>query len=118
MVLEHLDSLEVLGALWLINRQSAQLDDNFLSKTLWGITYRTYGFRICWPYTRWSHGQELKKEKECDRTVIMPSLCKTESIPFKVLAWLYRRASLRWFGMSEESLAGCMDVIKYHLYHG
>ena len=44
----------------------------------------------------------------CDCSVVAPALEEPESVPFKVRAWLYRRASLRSFERSEEDLGRCI----------
>ncbi|KAF7502402.1 hypothetical protein GJ744_005854 [Endocarpon pusillum] len=57
-------------------------------------------------------GHYLEEEggSGCDCSVVVPSLVDPDSVPFKVRAWLYRRASRRAFGRSEDDLGGCMDL--------
>lgn len=90
VVLGKLSSLDDLGALWLTNRRIARLCGEVSSKTLWAIAYRH----------RWANAS-----CSCKLTVLESE--DPSTLPFRVRAWLYRRASRRAFGRSEESLAGC-----------
>lgn len=101
-VLEHVCSLNDLGALWRVNRRMALLCGSVRPKTLWRITYRT-----CWSDC-WRHDEvEEGIGCSCNCSVVAPALYDPTSAPFKVRAWLYRRASIRSFGRSEEALGGC-----------
>ncbi len=109
-VLEHVDCLNDLGSLSLTNRRMASVVRNVGGKTLWRITMRSLRFNcglhvegrcLCW----WRHG------------LMEASLERPYSRPWRVRAWLYRRASIRSFGHSEESLAGCqVPVVCLRLY--
>jgi len=103
-VMEHVDCLDDLRSLSLTNRLMAGYVGSIEAKTLWGITVRSFQFDcglhvdgrcLCW----------------CWRGLVGPSLERAGSRPWKVRAWLYRRASIRSFGHSEECLAGCQVPI-------
>ncbi len=98
--LEHMTSLEDLGALWLMNRQAARQCANVRARTLWKITYRTFDGEC--------ERCDLPPPDRCNCNVVKPALEEPESVPFKVRAWLYRRASLRSFGTSQEALGRCV----------
>ena len=95
-VLGYLSCLEDLRSFSLTNRLMAGYVRNIEAKTLWWITTRSVGFNcgrhadgLCWCGT------------------VVPALEQNGSRPWKVRAWLCRRASTFSFGRSEESLAGC-----------
>ena len=124
LVLEHVCSLNDLGALWLVNRRTAQLCGSIRGKTLWRITYRT-----CWSECLLHEEVEEGMGSPCNASVVAPALYHSTSGPFKVRAWLYRRASRRSFGRSEEGLGGCVirdgdclenvyDRFCFHGFHG
>ena len=103
LVLEHVCSLNDLGALWQVNRQMALYCGNIRAKTLWRITYRT-----CWRDCPRHDGMEEDTGSPCNCSVVEPALYDFTSAAFKVRAWLYRRASERSFGRSEEALGRCV----------
>jgi hypothetical protein len=106
IVLEHIQSLDDLGALSLVNRQAARQCLDIRPKVLWRIAYRT-----CRGYCN-RHGEEKGAWCPCDCSVVVPALEEPESVPFKVRAWLYRRASARSFGISEEALERCIIPVE------
>ena len=108
MLLEHISSLNDLGALWLVNRQTARLCAIIPAKTVWRITYRTLD-RDCEHHMA---DEEAPDEFPCNCSVVKPALEDPRSVPFKVRAWLYRCASVRSFGRSNESLSGCIVSIE------
>jgi len=106
-VLEHISSLDDLHALWLTSHRAAWSCANMLPQTLWQITYRTLCRNCIFrEENRLCGADEYSLERGCD--VALSSLQEPGSVPFKVRAWLYRRASLRSFGISEEVLSGCV----------
>ena len=48
----------------------------------------------------------------CDCMMIVPALQKPDSVSFKVLMWLYRRASVQSFKTSEEALGRCITSVE------
>ena len=98
VLLEHIWSLDDLGALCLVNQRAARLCANILPKTLWRIAHRTCH----------ADCDNHQDEFPCGCSVVVPALQEPESVPFKVRAWLYRRASVRSFGTSEEVLRRCI----------
>ncbi len=110
-VLEHVDSLNDLGSLSLTNKWMAELVGNIRAKTLWRITMRT--------------GDSCTKECEshddsghCWCGLMESALGQHDSRPWKVRAWLYRRASMRSFGHSKESLEWCqVPIHDFNPYH-
>ena len=102
VVLEHIWSLNDLEALWLTNRRAARLCNNMSSKTLWRIAYRT-----CWADCKRHQEEEDGMGSPCDCNVVVPVLQEPESVPFKVRAWLYQRASVRSFGNRNRCRSKC-----------
>jgi hypothetical protein len=99
-VLGHVECLDDLGSLMLTNRWMADLGRNIRAKTLWRITIRSCNLEcLC------------HDDGPCWCGLVQPALEKPESRPFKVRAWLYRRASVRSFGISEEWLEGCQVIL-------
>ncbi len=103
VLLEHIGSLNDLGALWLMNRRAAWLCNNIPAKLLWRIAYRT-----CYTWNCENDDEVLLHN--C--SVVVPALQEPSSVPFKVRQWLYRRASMRAFGRSKEALSGCIILKK------
>jgi hypothetical protein len=96
-VLEHVDTLDDLASLLLTNKGMADLGRNIRAKTLWRITMRSGD---CWRHDDGPCG------------LVQPVFEEPESRPFKVRAWLYRRASLSSFGTSEEALGRCIVLME------
>ncbi len=109
-VLEHVDSLDDLGSLSLTNKWMADLVRNIRAKTLWRITMRTGD--CCTKHCEKHDGDH------CWCGLIEPALGQHDSRPWKVRAWLCRRASIRSFGHSEESLEWCqVPIHDFNPYH-
>ena len=107
-VLQNISSLTDLDALWRTCRGIACVCATIRSKTLWQITYRTLCNDCIYPpeYRLCSEEDEYSLERGCN--VAVSSLLVPTSRPFKVRSWLYRRASLRSFGVSKEELGRCI----------
>jgi len=103
-VLEHVDSLDDLASLSLTNKWMAELVRNIRAKTLWRITMRG---------SCSSPSSLLRRhDRSCWCGMVQPALEEPVSRPFKVRAWLYRRASLSSFGTSEEALGRCIVLME------
>ncbi len=100
-VLEHVDSLDDLASLSLTNKWMAELVRNIRGKTLWRITMRSCNMECR------SHD-----DGPCWCGMVQPALEEPVSRPFRVRAWLYRRASLSSFGTSEEALGRCIVLME------
>ncbi len=111
-VLEHVDSLGDLGSLSFTNRTMAGLVGSMRAKTLWRITMRSGDY--CTKYCTLHDGDGGR----CWCGLMNHALGEARSRPFRVRAWLYRRASRGVFGHSEESLEGCQVPIRdFNPYH-
>lgn len=96
-VLEHVQCLDDFQSISLTSRWMADLCRNIPAKTLWWTTVRSCDMEC------WSH-------ETCWCGLVKPALTTPKSRPFKVRAWLYRRACWRSFGVSGDALEDVLEA--------
>jgi len=102
-VLEHVPTLDDLGALSLTSRRVNLFCNRVSATTLRRITERCTYTKV---YKLGDMGRRPERRRSQPKEVVMAAFNQPLSRPYKVREWLYRRGSRRWFGGGEDLLEG------------